>query len=307
MSDRPQGLFRKVLRIRAQDSPNVRLAEAQLRAGKRPTGEVITPGVITWALYQQRLAQWDQERQQIGLFAEFWEGKEARLFPFAWLELAERRAAKLPPPRARRARAIGVDSAAGGDKTAFAVADEAGLLHLRAEKTSDTTRVVELAEQLGREWNLPPERWWFDYGGGGKQHVDSLRKRGLNANLISFGEAPKARLPSPGAKRRASEDRFAYANRRAQMHGELSILLDPDLEGLPDEPPRFAIPAEHGVVLRPQMRAVPKQFDAKGRLWLPPKEELIKLIGHSPDELDALVLAVHGVSNSAKHTVGGLW
>jgi hypothetical protein len=38
--------FRRVIRIKAEDSPNVRYALAQIAAGKKPTGEVILPGVL---------------------------------------------------------------------------------------------------------------------------------------------------------------------------------------------------------------------------------------------------------------------
>ena len=84
------------------------------------------------------------------------------------------------------------------------------------------------------------------------------------------------------------------------------MLLDPlsrDKDG--DLIPVFAISAEYEE-LRRQLAVMPKETDEEGRAMMPPKNRkpgqdetnrktLVELLGRSPDEADALVLAVHGM------------
>ena len=70
--------FRRVIRIKATDSPNVRLGLAQDRAGLTVTDEILVPGVLTYAEYRKRRATWDRVRQCIGLDGEFWKGIRLR-------------------------------------------------------------------------------------------------------------------------------------------------------------------------------------------------------------------------------------
>ena len=62
-----------------------------------------------------------------------------------------------------------------------------------------------------------------------------------------------------------------------------------------------AVPARKS--LREQLTPIPLQYDEEGRMWLLHKNKrdqdderptLTELIGHSPDEADAFVLAVYG-------------
>lgn len=309
--------YRKIIKIRAEDSPNVRLALIQQRAGQEPTGEILCPGVLTWDEYQNRRATWDKVRQSIGLDAEFYEGTELMLFPSPWMDEAEERAKQLKGTP-RKAKAIGIDPAEGGDKTAMAVVDELGLIELISEKTPDTSYITGAVVNLGHKHNVPPESWIFDRGGGGKEHADRLRAQGRNVRTVAFGESLTADL-NPGRLRNSlrtridnREDRYAYKNRRAEMYGELSLLLDPSLT----DRPRFAIPSEYPEI-RYQLSFFPRKYDIEGRLELPPKNKrgkdskekcLVELIGHSPDEADALVLAVHGLLNKkAPVMVGAAW
>ena len=125
---------------------------------------------------------------------------------------------------------------------------------------------------------------------------------------VAFGEAvsPMPRRGTAGFQERTDqrEQRTAYFNRRAEMYGNLRELLDPALgQG-------FAIPADY-TDLRGQLAPIPLTYDDEGRLKLLPKhrrepavggagaKSLTELIGHSPDEADALVLAIHGMRGKA--------
>lgn len=94
------------------------------------------------------------------------------------------------------------------------------------------------------------------------------------------------------------ETGYVYTNRRVEMYGLLHLRMMPD-----GKYGGFAIPKQY-YELRRQLSVFPKQYDAEGRLTLPPKRNTNKtsktpsledLIGHSPDEADALVLAVFGL------------
>ncbi len=325
-----QRFYRKIIRIKAQDSPNVRYAEAQIAAGQQPTGEMIVPGVLSWHDYCKRRLTWDAVRQCIGLDAEFWDGSEVFLFPTDWLSRAEQYANYLNIMKVPRiAKAIGVDPAEGGDKTTMAVGDEYGVMDLISSKTPDTSVIGSRVIELGRKYRVPPDKWFFDRGGGGKQIVDSLRARGYPASTVAFGETVTPQLKR-GTRREKFEKkvdqvetRYAYFNRRSEMYGILSIMLDPGSvigngAGLPAILSNkgysgYGIPAELGE-LRRQLSLIPKRLDGEGRLKMLPKNKrtaksneecLSDIIGHSPDEADAVVLMVYGLTHEIKRLVVG--
>lgn len=282
-------LFRKVIRIRAEDSPNV------------IERRYVLPGVLSWEEYQQRRATWDKIRQCIGLDAQFYEGAETLLYPSEWLNRAELIAEQLKGRR-RYAKAIGVDPAEGGDKTAMCAVDEYGIIELVSKKTPDTSVVTAECLAFMRKYAVHSGFVAFDRGGGGKQHADRLRDQGYPVRTIAFGESPSLdprRNIRNSERLEMKEERYAYRNRRAEMYGTLRLLLDPATgKG-------FGIPAEYSE-LRRQLAPIPLVYDPEGRLELPPKNRrgpndtkktLVELIGCSPDDADALVLSVFAMLN----------
>lgn len=305
-------LYRKVIRITAEDSPNVALALEQVRQGQAPIGEVVTPGVLTYDEYRKRLATWDEQAKCVGLSAQFYQGPEILLYPPAWLALAVQLAANLKG-KPRKALAIGIDPAEGGDSTCMSAVDDLGLIEQVSKKTPDTSVIRGEALAFMRRHNVLPQKVCIDRGGGGKQIADDLRADGHPVRTVAFGESvamePKHGKVLVSERREAREERYAYVNRRAEMAGELSLLLDPARPGH-----GFAIPAEHAELLR-QMRLIPKLYDREGRLRVLPKSKvgadsrektLVQLIGHSPDEFDSLCLAVYAMtSKPIRMTAGG--
>lgn len=287
-------MIRKVVRIRAVDSPNVRRGLAAEGDGNA----VPVPGVLTFEEYQRRRATWSPMRQCIGLDAEFYTGAEVLMFPPEWLNRAETVADRLLGVR-RVAKGLGVDPAEGGDKTAMAVVDELGLIELMSHQTPNTAIITGQVLALMRKHKIHPDRVCIDRGGGGKEHADRLRSQGFPVRTVAFGEAittaPHHGITTFASRREIYEDRAVYKNRRAEMYGRLRNLLDPANER------GFGIPVEYAE-LRWQLAPIPLIYDDEGRLELLPKNKkdanskrrsLIELIGHSPDEADALVLAVH--------------
>lgn len=302
---------RKIIRIRAEDSPNVIM------------GRMVVPGVLSLEEYQSRRKLWDRVKQCIGLDAQFYQGAELLLFPPDWLNAAETRYDELKGMK-RRARAIGIDPAEGGDKTSMCAVDEFGVIELVSRRTPDTSMITSEAIAFGRKHDVPPEYWVFDRGGGGKQHADRLRGQGYEVRTVAFGESllleHKYRQPFVPERRENREEKYAYVNRRAEMYGEASMWFDPSI----DDAVRCAIPrgcmgndADPASELRHQLAPIPKQYDAEGRLKLMPKNNpsdpddmrtLVKLIGHSPDEADSFVLARWGMVNKPSLArVGVAW
>lgn len=299
---------RKVIQITAEDSPNVKYALLQRSLGISPDNEIVCPGVLTYEEYKVRRKLWDQIRQCISLDARFYKGSELLLYPPHWLVNARELDRGLLGKK-RIALAIGIDPAEGGDKTAMSAVDEYGLIELVSQKTPDTSDITDLAIAFMKRHNVHPERVYFDRGGGGKQHADRLRKMGYDVNTVAFGESvmmdPKRGLRLIEERIGNREERYSYFNRRAKMYGELSELLDPSYGG-------FALPEEYSELFQ-QMAPIPKTY-REGRLYILPKSKkdagskektLTELIGHSPDELDSLVIALHAMNHSELRITAG--
>lgn len=308
-------LARKCIRIRADQSPNVRLGMQEVAAGQKPSHKILLPGVMTYGEYLNRL-EWTDEDKAVGLFAEFWRGEETKLFPEDWIESAILRAAALKLKRTRRqAKAMGIDPAAGGDNTTWTIVDELGIIKQISKKTPDTSKIVDDTIALGEEYGIEPEQWLFD-AAKGKEHADRLARLGYPAQIIYFGGSPTAdEKDTSGAKVHSAKG--AYKNRRSQMYGEIREVISPrrielrteringqDVE-IPETKPKevFAIPGQLAELIR-QMRPIPYEVDEYGRFCLIPKDKkgpndkgknMKALLGCSPDELDSLALAVHGM------------
>ena len=292
----PVKYFRRVIRIRAEDSPNV----VQGR-------DDALPGVLSHTEYRQRRATWSPQRQCEGLDGMFWEGPETLLFPPAWLALSQ------SPDRVARCRAfpaeaIGIDPAEGGDGTCMTAVNRYGVKEQVCKKTPDTSVITSDALWFMKKHNVPPERVGFDRGGGGKQHADRLREMGYWVRTIAFGEAvtpdPRSGQTPVTERKEQREERYEYVNRRAQMYHDLSLKMDPAPEWATGKPPPgFAVPPEYAELIR-QLEVMPRLTDKEGRIVMIPKDKpgglanyagptLKKLLGCSPDEADSTVIALH--------------
>jgi len=312
--------YRRVIKITAEDSQNVQLARAQLAAGVKVTNETLTPGVKSWEDYKRERILWDKIRQSVSLDGKFFVGAEVLLYPPDWLDAAERMARQLEGQR-RVPESIGLDSAAGGDNTAWAVCDRLGLLKIISKKTVDTAEIFDETVRLMREYKIAPEKVLLDVGGGGQQHADYLHRADFAVQTVNFGGAvlPQKKRGLKTFDQRVAEegDRLVYANRRAELYGTMRRRLDPaygNVFALPPEivnrPRRLGEPS-----LRRQMAPIPLQYDDKGRMILPLKrrkdaqdkrQTLTELVGCSPDELEALLLGVYALERRTIQSQAGV-
>lgn len=309
-------LFRKVIHVSADDSPNVRLArlrEARGIAGPHPT---VTPGVVSWVDYQRRKATWDPIKWCIRGEGHFYEGAEVLLFPQQWLDRAEEVYRALEGVKRKTPKILGVDTAEGGDNTVWTVIDELGILTQQSRKTPDTSEIQGITIAYIQQYGIDPSNVLFDRGGGGKQHADSLRQKGYKVRTVGFGEkateqpVEKSHYHPTNRPREMEEQEvnYTYKNRRAEMYGLTRLLFDPVYN-----PRGFGMP-EALVELRRQLCVLPLQYDPEGRMFLPPKDKknsnseevtLKMMLGCSPDEADSLVLAVFGMTNKVKKALAG--
>ena len=300
-TDTPKRHYRKIIKISAEDSPNVQLGLAQKNAGLPITNESLVPGVLSYREYCKRRDTWDKVKQCICLDGNFFEGADVLLYPPQWLNRAERLAKELLGVP-RQAKGIGIDPAEGGDKTTMAAVDELGVIEIVGKPTPDTSVITGEAIAFMRKHNVSPSRVVFDLGGGGKEHADRLRSEGYAVATVGFGMAvhpqPQTGMRSRYQKIVGVEDRYTYVNRRSQMYGTLRNLLDPGRPGK-----GFAI-SEEFTEFRRQISPIPLIYDREGRLKMLPKnrqsasgneQTLMDLIGCSPDEADAVVLAIHAM------------
>lgn len=315
----------RVIRIRAEDSPNVQLAHAEIASGRQPSLRILIPGVVDYPTYVFRRKYWDKMLQTIGLDAEFYEGFETLMYPPDWLSRAEEVALGQQFPRA--GQCIGIDPAQGGDNSSWCVVDRRGMIDLRRKKTPDTAEISDLTIALGREYDVPPDRWVFDAGGGGREHADYLRRRGYSVKTIAFGSSPTdpeaAYQRGVGGiynteeeNRQWVESRQTYFNKRAEMYGLCRNILNPSIQPVPYGMPRELMEQRRpdgGLSMREMLSLFPLRYDGEGKLYLPPKrkkskntESLVDLIGCSPDEPDSWVLANYGLTLREPEVIGAV-
>jgi hypothetical protein len=261
------------------------------------------------------LVLWDPIQKCVSHDADFYEGDEIKLYPLERLTRANERAKVLQQTYGHRdGRAIGVDPAEGGDNTVWTVGDSLGFIKQIVKRTADTSVIVGDTIALLQEYKVDPVNVLFDRGGGGKEHADIMRREGYAVRTVGFGETvtpeKKRGLTTLETRKLEDEERYTYFNRRAEMYGLLSNVLDPARNEA-----GFGIPEEM-VDLMDQMRVIPKLYDKEGRLWLPPKHKpptsdsstvktMIDMIGHSPDELDSAVLCYYGLVKKARRPRAG--
>jgi len=302
-----EGYHAKVIQIKATDSPNVRLGLVQESKGKQATNDQVVPGVLTYGEYVKRRKLWDPVKQCISLDAEFYEGAETLLFPPEWLNAGEDRNRKIVSALktirkrkdySRSGKAMGVDTAEGGDNTVWTIVDDQGIIRQHTASTTDTSVIPGKTIAYMKLYKVNPCNVVFDSGGGGKQHADILRQKGYDVRNVGFGSSP-----TPPADEQDQDT--AYRNLRAEMYHQAALLFDPSRKELGLE--IFGFP-ESLTELRRQLSVIPVLYDQEGKIFLPPKNKpssgykgdtIHSMIGCSPDEADSFVLAIYGLQHPA--------
>lgn len=314
--------YRRVIHISAEHSPNVILAKEEIKRGHKPSYRTLIPGVLPYQEYVKRDATWDTVRKHIGMWGLFYRGPETLMFPPQWLDRAERMAEVYERDRTiRKAEAIGIDCGEGVSDTTFTAGDRYGVIEEWSKKTPDPSDIADEAERfIDRHHTVSHAKVVLDVGGGGKMAAGYLRKKGYDVTTVGFGEKPtlpiKIGRTYVDERVEVKEEKHTYLNLRAQMYYELRERLDPINEIA------FSIP-EYLIELRRQMGPIPLWYGKEGEIYLPPKQlptgkrkgrdddqaseevTIRKLIGCSPDRVDALVLMVYGMNHVGSDLVLG--
>lgn len=312
--------FRKVIRVTAMDSPNVKRALEQIARGEEPDLKRVVPGILDYPRYLHHRATWNVVAQTVGLDAQFYAGAEVKMFPRDWIahsvELWHRYRKE---GRRQFARGVGCDPAEGGDDTAYAVCGDLGLMRMESKPTPKTTVIKQDVKRLCREFEVDPWHVLLDRGGGGTQIADQLAEEGYEVGTVLFSEAvvpePKRGLTTFPERVETKIVRSTFKNLRAEMYYRLREWMDPDGEwGGMSLPPAELGPAY--AELHRQLPKFPLNYDAEGVIFLPPKkpkpgtaesnvQTILDMLGCSPDETDALVLARRAMTRKRVRTTAG--
>ena len=117
--------------------------------------------------------------------------------------------------------------------------------------------------------------------GWGVWLTEGLRDRHINVIGINFGSAP--------TKSRVKLKQYSAtnaANMRAEMHLDFQDLSDNGV---------LMISKEVEEAIKDALPYITSERKASGKIQIRPKEEINAIIGKSPDELDAVLLAIHAV------------
>lgn len=304
------------------------------------------PGVLTYEEYVQRLATWDSVRKCIGLDGKFWEGSEVLMYPPEWLDRAERLNLFLRNrPRIARGMGVDPGEGTANTAIAI-VDELGLIELYSEKTLDTSRIIDMVLEKMHQYHLTPERVLFDRGGGGkqhvDRMRANGFNVRSVGFGDKPSIE-PQRHKTQYRQKVESKERRYAYFNKRAEMYGELRNLFDPWIsdnrrstenldarlgtenqsayEEVAQEYGRivgdikgFAIPAEYQH-LRAQLAPIPLRFDLE-RLKLPPKHRkdndnkrektLEEIIGHSPDEADALVLAVHAMQTiSNTRTIAG--
>lgn len=320
----PGKLYRDVITISGEDSPNVRIGMACAKEGLPQPERPPVPGVLSYETFLElkaTLPPWSLRPRLYGLPND---DATTRLFPASCLDLAQELYQRLKEHEAHlKAKdrpfrwggllALGVDCAmGGGDMSSWAVYGKYGVVHVEVLDTPNTRRIKGHTLKLMRKWRIRPQWVAFDRAIGGVI-ADEMREEGRDVHDVGFG-------------RRAFEP-DKYASMRVELYGELARamrkMVDDDgkptgrIQRLLNTPVDkwekswkcVALPPDS--LLREELFILPQYEDGKGRLCLPPKargskngpggETLKDMLGRSPDRSDAAVLSKYAFDRGQEY------
>ena len=246
------------IRIDCEESPNV------------VAGKVIYPYLVT--------ADWvDDMREKWGRDSPVYKSRVRGLVPeqatnalisMAWvIEALQGKREVLPGMRS-----MGVDVARfGDDSTVMYVVEGSRIIHADGFVGQDTTKTAGQVAYLAKKYDIPGERVAVDDTGVGGGVTDQLRNtHHLYVMAINFSQ------------RATSADEFY--NARAEIWWALARWLEQEAS-LDDAPHR----AKQNL---PKELPAPTYDTSTGTIRLEPKDRIKKRIGRSPDDGDALALAL---------------
>lgn len=239
--------------------------------------EVIAAGRMSEDWAEQRRKQWGVESAVYvnRVLGEFASSEENTVIPLSWVEKANERWQKLYDEEAPigALNNVGADIARSGkDKTVLALRCGAVLKELIRYSRQGT---METTGKIAGKVRDTDARATVDVIGIGAGVVDRLREQGFDVE--AFNAAQRTDMLDASGE-------LGFVNCRAASWWNLRELLDPDSEFQP-----IALPPDDmltGDLTAPHWRVM-----SGGRIQVESKEDIIKRLGRSTDDGDAVVMA----------------
>jgi phage terminase large subunit len=249
--------------ISAYDVPNVQ------------EGKVVIPGLCTKDWVDERKAEWHENTPmwQSRVMGNFPDSSDATVVPLSWAESAVTRYEK--DARISNKRLImAVDVARfGADHTVFAFANEDGVKEIIRAPKADTMEtvghVIKSFQDHGAFERVDEIR--IDADGLGAGVYDRLKEQ--LGNII---------VEMRGGMRATENER--YLNRRAEWYFTTRKKLDPDGDS------KIFIPNNNNLIA--QLTSVKWKINSRGLIQIESKEDMKKRGVKSPDEADAVIMAL---------------
>jgi len=209
-----------------------------------------------------------------------------RLIPDAWLDYATQiqrfnQPQNHPVHRTRRI-AVDLSEGVGRDDTAILVRDSNGILDCDARNSLSLADAAAATANLAKRWGVPAERISYDGLGIGRDFPRHLAKCGLIGCIRYVGGG------EPAEPRR-------FFNLRTESAWHLHDRLNPDRHTddrypLTSRQSPFAIPLRAWwSLLRQDLAALTYELVGERQVKLIKKEDLMGVLGRSPDRGDALI------------------
>ncbi len=165
---------------------------------------------------------------------------------------------------------MGVDcSGLGNDKDMFAIIDKYGMIEYKELQLGDTFQKSTIATSLFDKYKV--KMCNIDGTGGyGQGLYDLLQSKSYTSSMINFAQA--------------AYNKDLYPNARTEMYLELAKAVKNG----------FYV----NDVVKEELLAQSVFINNKGNQQLVPKEEVKKILGHSPDLCDAVALALYAMNHN---------
>ena len=249
--------------ISAFDVPNVK------------EGKSLIPGLCTKDWVDERRAEWDESTPmwQSRVMGNFPEASDSVVVPLSWAECAMSRYENNKIGSTKRL-VMAVDVARfGADHTVFAFANEDGVKEIVRAPKADTMEtvghVIKAFNDKGAFQNVDEIR--VDADGLGAGVYDRLKEQ--LGNVV---------VEMRGGMRATENER--YLNKRAEWYFTARKKLDPNGDH------RVFLPSSQ--TLLAQITAIRFKINSRGLLQIESKEDMKKRGVKSPDEADAVVMAL---------------
>lgn len=295
--DKPEGDFYRIcqspewrhVKISAYDCPNV-----------RQNREVVPGGVDRTFIADQAEAYGDQSpAYSAAVLGEFPEtSAEESVFPRALREAAYAR--WRAGTVSKRADAFGLDIGGGGDRTTVAPRCGDRVEELRVWNTPDQMQLVGRVRIEAELWGITP-RQVIEGRGEQPAHGTII----VDANALGAGASDRLReekfrvvpfLGQAAAPPPAKRTAIKFGNIRAAAYWRLRELMGADL-ALPPDP-----------LLDEELAAMKyEKSESGGKMYMKAKDEIKKVLGRSPDRLDAVVLACWKAPGMSGLSSAGQW